>query len=156
MKLTVQNTLIVNQLIAKPHLFLILLAIFIVSSFACSRSNPVNNEVCEGYPPITESEYVLPFPVGKFYKLKQANCSVLTHTGNLKYAYDFFVEIGDDVTAARSGTVVFIKQDSLDTATKHEDANFMVIKQDDDTIGRYRHLKHKGVLVKVGDVVQRG
>lgn len=133
-------------------LFMLLLA-----CQACSPSNPVVvREICEGYPSIEESEYVLPFPVGISYKLKQSNCGSFTHSGSIKYAYDFYVEIGDDVTAARAGTVFFIKEDSLDTDNTHEQANFLVILHDDDSIGRYRHLKHNGVLVELGDVIQRG
>ncbi len=37
-----------------------------------------------------------------------------------------------------------------------EDANFITIKHNDGTYGKYVHLKQNGVEVQVGDIVQRG
>lgn len=153
-----RSKFILYKLIDKTLIINLSLCIFIATCIACTKTDPGpgEKEVCEGYPAIEESEYVLPFPVGISYKVKQQNCGWITHNGNLRYAYDFYVEIGDEVTAAQSGTVMFIKEDGLDTDTKHEDANFLVIKHEDNTIGRYRHLTHNGVLVSLGDVVARG
>jgi len=123
----------------------------------CASSTSSENECSKtSYPEANTSEYVLPFPVGKTYKLKQSNCGSFTHTGKLAFAYDFFMDEGEMVTASRGGEVVFIFNDGPDGPGDHSNANFIVIKHDDNTIGRYRHLKQDGILLQLGDVVATG
>jgi len=42
-----------------------LLILFGITVCSCSDSDSVASDVCENYPSIETSEYVLPFPVGK-------------------------------------------------------------------------------------------
>jgi glutamine cyclotransferase len=63
-------------------------------------------DVCEGFPPWESSAYVLPYPVGSAFVVNQANCSGFGHSGFWKYGYDFTMQIGTLVTAARGGRVL--------------------------------------------------
>ena len=75
------------------------------------------------YTPANESQYVLPYPIGTSYIIGQGNCGQFTHTspptisGDIRYAYDFSLPIGDKIVAARSGEVInvedFFNNDSL-------------------------------------------
>ena len=66
---------------------------------------------------------------------------------------------GTPVHAARGGKVIALKKDSrLGGNNKKylKSANFIKIKHSDQTIGFYAHLKHEGVLVKLGELVKTG
>ncbi|MDX1812686.1 MAG: M23 family metallopeptidase [Gammaproteobacteria bacterium] len=138
-----------------PHYLIVLVFSLLVG--ACSDKGSTDT-VCSdtNYPAAETSKFLLPFPVGKSYKLRQSNCGSITHTGALTYAYDFFMDVGETVTATRAGVVIFVKEDYPDGPGPNEQANFLVIKHDDNTISRYRHLKNNGVLVEVDDVVSAG
>ena len=63
---------------------------------------------------------------------------------------------GTPVHAARDGVVVGTKDDSNrgGSSKKYEwDANFVLIRHSDGTLGHYVHLQKGGVTVKVGDTV---
>ncbi|EKT88734.1 M23 family metallopeptidase [Leptospira santarosai] len=101
--------------------------------------------------------YRLPFEsssrVGQGYNGK------FTHTGIFAYALDFTLSEGSPVLAAREGLVIAIqdKYRSGGTTSYYKDkANFIQILHKDGSIAEYAHLKHKGVLVQIGQVVQTG
>ena len=66
--------------------------------------------------------------------------------------------IGLDVTAARGGLVIEVKEDTPDICdweymNLH---NYVLIEHDDGTVAFYAHLKQNGIVVEVGDRVKQG
>jgi murein DD-endopeptidase MepM/ murein hydrolase activator NlpD len=103
--------------------------------------------------------YLLPWAHGQKYRLTQANNGVYTHFGENQYAWDFDLNIGDTVHAARDGLVVEVKQDSNRGGPGNEfvsHANYILIYHNDGSFGNYVHLKQNGSLVKPGDYVLAG
>ena len=103
--------------------------------------------------------YLFPFPHGKKYRLSQGPNGAFTHYGENQYAYDFDLDMGSLVTAARDGTVVEVKVDSNrggPSTAYAQDANYILIYHEDGTFGNYVHLKQNGSLVKAGDRVKAG
>lgn len=100
------------------------------------------------------SEYVLPFPVGKTYLCSQGWGG--RHQGVFKYAVDFDMPIGTIITAARSGRVVFTRENFSDSETEFGRENLVIIMHSDSTFGRYVHLTKNGALVNIDQFVQQG
>lgn len=101
--------------------------------------------------------YQLPFPKGKSYRLTQGYNGRTTHRGI--NSLDFTMPKGDTILAAREGTFVRIKEDSnrgCPSASCMDDGNFVTILHDDGTLADYVHLQQNGVLVELGDQVQKG
>lgn len=143
-------------IVAVPIFFLFIL----IQSQTRNRSDDFPREPqinCADYPAQAKSPYILPFRVGESYR-------VVTTTGHYSagnkgvgvYAVDFSMPIGTTVTAARSGVVVAVQEDYEDDNGVDLQENYVFIKHDDDTIGRYFHLTKKGSLVAVGDSVKQG
>lgn len=103
----------------------------------------------------TQSQYILPFPVGARYKVTQTYCFPTGGHRN-QLAYDFKMPIGAEVVAARGGMVVDLRQDSPDSGMGDGEHNFVFIQHADGTVAFYAHLKQNGVLVGVGDTVETG
>jgi len=100
-----------------------------------------------------ESEYVLPFPVGERYVVRQSYC--FERGGHsIQLAYDFAMPIGSDVIAARAGEVVGLFEDAPDGETGAN--NFVFVRHDDGTVAMYAHLTQHGVDVEVGQRVAAG
>lgn len=103
--------------------------------------------------------YRLPFETRKTVKITQGYNENFSHFGQSKYAVDFDLQVGDKVFAMREGVVVQTKSDSNQKGTSKEyeqHANFITIMHPDKTYATYAHLKQNGVLVNVGDTIQRG
>jgi murein DD-endopeptidase MepM/ murein hydrolase activator NlpD len=103
--------------------------------------------------------YTLPFATGESYPVSQGFHGVYSHTGGDSFAIDFKMPEGTQVHAARDGVVVGTKDDSSigGPSKKFEwDANYILIRHDDGTLGHYVHLQKGGNQVKVGDVVKAG
>ena len=100
------------------------------------------------------SPYVLPWPVGKSYRLNNSYC-IPTGGHREQQAYDFLIPIGDTIVAARAGVVRKVKQDSPDDG-QGTDHNHVMVEHADGTVGFYAHLKQDGVLVQVGEDVAVG
>ena len=77
-----------------------------------------------------------------------------------RHAVDFAADIGTTVIAARAGTVMDIEagfeRAGLDAESDLGRANFVRMLHDDGTMALYSHLKHEGVLVRVGQRVRKG
>jgi murein DD-endopeptidase MepM/ murein hydrolase activator NlpD len=110
--------------------------------------------ICEGYPPVEGSPYVLPYPVGTAFRVMTSNCNG-GHMGTNKYGYDFRMPIGAPVTAMRGGTVVGVKEGFLDSQGGGL-SNQLVIDHGDGTFSTYFHMTHEGIVVDLGDHVSRG
>ena len=103
--------------------------------------------------------YVLPFKKKKKYNVLQSFNGKFSHKqATSKYAIDFAMPVRSPIVAARKGIVTSTE----DTFSEHggrdfmEKANYIVVLHDDGTIAQYLHLDHKGVLVDVGQKVEKG
>ena len=104
-----------------------------------------------------QSPYVLPFPVGKSYRLIQGYCYAEGgHRDQL--AYDFGMPIGDDVVAARAGIVRKVRADVSDEGSETDAGqhNHILIEHDDGTVAFYGHLKQSSIVVEAGERVAAG
>jgi hypothetical protein len=112
---------------------------------------------CQGYGPQASSPYVLPYLPGQSYVVIQGNCSTGTHLagGVNKYAYDFAMPVGTEVHAARAGTVFNIEQRNLDFNSSLA-PNFVWVRHDDLSVGRYLNLTRNGARVTIGQRVAAG
>ncbi len=103
--------------------------------------------------------YGLPYGPEVSYPVVQSYGSKLSHRGSEFYTVDFGMDNGTPVHAARDGTVVAL-EDSYTRAcwseTCAEYANFVEIRHDDGTSAMYFHLQQRGVLVHLGQRVERG
>lgn len=104
--------------------------------------------------------YMLPYPEGNSHKLIQGNNGDHTHnTPESQYAFDFKMDEGSYVTAARGGVVGFIKEHNKEGGKDKRlmnKVNLIMICHDDGTIAIYAHLKHRGALVDIGEHVFAG
>jgi hypothetical protein len=101
-----------------------------------------------------ESEYILPWPVGKSYFLNNSYC-IPTGGHRQQQAYDFLIPIGDTIVAARAGVVRQIKENSPDNG-QGSDHNHVMIEHMDGTVAFYAHLKQAGVIVNIGENIHAG
>ncbi len=103
--------------------------------------------------------YRLPYAKGTSHTVSQGFNGKHTHKGSSKYSIDFAMKEGTKVYASREGVVVKVKSDSNKGGYSKEfaqDGNFVTIAHSDGTLGTYYHLKQNGVVVHIGDKVQRG
>lgn len=113
-------------------------------------------EACGPYPAQGSSDYILPYNPGMTSVISQGNCTLGSHQGLFRYAYDFVMPVGTEVLAVRTGTVVDIEQSRPDGTLQGEDDNHLDIEHDDGSHSRYVHITQNGALVSVGDRVEQG
>jgi murein DD-endopeptidase MepM/ murein hydrolase activator NlpD len=114
---------------------------------------------CQGYGPQASSLYILPYPPGASYSVIQGNCSQgPTHIagGVFKYGYDFGMDIGTSIYASRPGIVIGVDERNTDFNGANAAANYVWVRHDDGTVGRYWHLTRNGALVNVMQRVAAG
>ena len=106
------------------------------------------------YPEPEDSPYRLPFPDGVPHLCAQGNRGVLTHRGDLEYAYDFAMPAGSPVHAARAGEVieVDVSRDGIGNFR----GNRIRIRHEDGSVAVYAHLAHGGSAVAQGERVAQG
>jgi murein DD-endopeptidase MepM/ murein hydrolase activator NlpD len=105
----------------------------------------------------TSFVYWLPYKKGNSYLFIQGANSKMSHQNEL--SFDFKMKQGTSICAAREGVVIATKADSDHGGMKAEylaDGNHIIIQHADGSVAQYWHLKKDGVLVKVGDNVQKG
>lgn len=107
------------------------------------------------YPNWKASPYVLPYPVGKTYKVDLANCSLYNHApGEIdQFAVDFLMPIGSEIVASRDGVVVEVIDHNEDYT---HSTNRVIIQHADYTYAHYTSLTKEGSLVQEGELVERG
>lgn len=108
---------------------------------------------------VHNEEFIYALPFRKEHKVSQGFNGNTSHKGTAKYAVDFAMDIGTEVYAARTGKVVEIVQnhDKHGMSTKMSAfANYVIIEHEDKSLGRYFHLQHHGVKVKLAQVVAQG
>jgi murein DD-endopeptidase MepM/ murein hydrolase activator NlpD len=101
--------------------------------------------------------YFLPYAKGSRFLLIQAYNSKFSHEKEL--SLDFKMKQGSKICAAREGVVTAIKEDSDVGGLKDEyynQGNHIIIEHSDGSVAMYWHLKKDGVLVNVGDIIQKG
>ena len=104
--------------------------------------------------------YALPFSKGRAYELIQGFKGSFSHNKDgSRYALDFRMPKGDTVCAARDGLVVWTENGHEDGGNDPElidDANRVMVIHSDGTLALYTHLLKDGILVSIGDRVNRG
>ena len=103
----------------------------------------------------SKNVYVLPVPREKIWRIVSSS---ITHIGNLCNSIDFLVPEGTEIYAAASGVVTALKDDSNTGGPDPKywyEGNYVVIKHNGESTG-YEHFKHKGIAVKVGEIVKQG
>lgn len=116
--------------------------------------DPLNTNNCGRFSDWETSDFVLPFPVGTAYEVNQANCSGFGHNGIFLFGYDFIMNIGTPVSAARPGVVIFTNENIPDG--NRAGTNLITIRHADGTVALYSHLTINGVLVEPGQSVEAG
>lgn len=103
--------------------------------------------------------YLVPWRRGQRHEVGQAVGGSFSHRGKSWFSWDFWMDVGTPVTAARGGTVIR-EIDSYSEGGLREElktkANAVHILHEDGTIARYVHLRRGGVRVRVGDRVRAG
>jgi murein DD-endopeptidase MepM/ murein hydrolase activator NlpD len=148
--------------------YTILISLFIVLN-TCSSQEPDiqvadildnSDEGCDGqtYPPNNQSQYVLPFPVGKSYITGLTNCSSSFHAaGNPdQYAFDFNMPSGSPFVASRGGRVSEVVENRQSHGPSGLAGNYVVIDHGDNTFGVYLHSPDDGIYVALNDTVEQG
>jgi murein DD-endopeptidase MepM/ murein hydrolase activator NlpD len=103
--------------------------------------------------------YTLPYMAGRSYRVSQGYNGEYSHFGSDQYAIDWRMPLGTPIHAARGGIVVGVKSDSGvgGNSSKYDwDANYILIRHSDGTLGQYVHLLKDGSKVKVGQKVEAG
>lgn len=137
---------------------IVAIALLALPFLACDGDSIVatgGDAVCQGYPPVAGSPWVLPYPVGTSYRVLTANCD-RNHVGVNKYGYDFHMSSGTPLVAMRGGTVVLVGEGFGDDENEPERSNILVIDHGDGTWSTYFHMTRNGVVAELGDRVERG
>jgi hypothetical protein len=144
---------------AGMRLLVILFAMVTLSLFAGIALAGEGDEEGEFYggkwpadvPKNTPVKFYLPFPAGKSFGQLPGGAS---HTVlQNKYAIDFSMRIGSPVRASADGIVIKIVESGPDQGGQH---NSLIIQHADGMCTCYLHLKHKGVIPKLGEFVFQG
>jgi len=136
--------------------------LFMIVITSCSVSkNPLRKQVKLLQKGIIKDDtsyvYALPYEAGKTFRVIQGYFSRFTHKE--RAALDFNMKRGTNITAAREGVVVRLKEDGTRGGLNKKyrpDGNNIVIQHPDGSRAGYWHLQHKGALVNVGDTVKKG
>lgn len=129
-------------------------AVAVGSADRDSAAVVVNVSECGPFGDWSTAPHVLPYPAGTAYVVNQANCSGFGHSDFWKHGYDFIMDIGTEVSAARSGTVGWANDGCNDGNTAC--TNLITVIHDDGTVALYSHLTNGGVFVSSGDEVTAG
>lgn len=133
--------------------------VIVLGTIGCGIFNPSDghpNCPDTDYPNWETSLYVLPYQVGETYEVLQGNCTGGSHSGDIRFGFDFTMPIGTTITAARSGIVEEVVEHHPNYNGRGMGANIVVLRHIDGTRTRYGHLDQNGVFVDVSGVVQQG
>lgn len=98
------------------------------------------------------SEYILPYRAGSSYMCTQSYCTPGgSHMEQLHY--DFDMQVGDIVIAARAGVMRRVIDYYPDDGYEF---NYVNIEHDDGTVAFYAHLMQNSVIINVGQSVRQG
>lgn len=105
----------------------------------------------------TSYVYWLPYTEGTTQRLVQGYFSSYTHKN--RPALDFKMKRGTKIHAARDGVVTRVEESNDKGGLKRsyrQFANMVVIQHNDGSRAGYWHLQKDGVLVNVGENIQKG
>ncbi len=139
-----------------------ILSVFLFFLVSCSVSkNPLRKQVKQLQKGTlvddTSYVYALPYEEGKTFRVIQGYFSRFTHKE--RAALDFNMKRGTNITAAREGVVVRVKEDGTKGGLNKKyrsHGNNIVIEHPDGSRAGYWHLQPNGALVNVGDTVKKG
>ena len=142
--------------------FKYLLVILVAFSTGCAVSkNPLRKQTKGLQKGIIKDDssfvYSLPFEKGKTFRVIQGYFSRFSHKE--RAALDFNMKRGTNISAARGGVVVRVKEDgTLGGLNKkyRSHGNNIVIQHEDGSRAGYWHLQQNGALVNVGDTIKQG
>jgi murein DD-endopeptidase MepM/ murein hydrolase activator NlpD len=140
-----------------PAIFLILvLAIALGGILAPESADPEHRHYpCKAIEQNSQdSAYMLPYSRGTKYRVNQANCSGHGHSNFWNHGYDFVMDIGTPVLAARAGQVGWAKDGCHDGDRRC--TNLVTIIHADGTVALYSHLTNGGVTVRQGQRIASG
>jgi len=131
--------------------FLIVFFVLCILILSCNQQPLDNNGNLS-----VEAKYVLPYSVGREYTCSLGFNNPYSHNGTFSYALDFAMSIGTNITAARSGHVVYILESYLDDDRTPDHENVVIVMHEDSSYARYAHLTTNGALVIMGQTVVPG
>ncbi len=110
---------------------------------------------------VQQSTYQLPIARGYRYTITQASGKRTSHARWEANATDFAAQIGTPIVAARTGTVIEVRDTSTTRCRRptrqcFDQANILVIQHDDGSVAYYVHLAPNSSRVSRGDVVRAG
>lgn len=151
------NSIIVIPPHAKKFLIATLKPIQANAANKVEYSNTFNfgNVLQESY----DADYIysLPFETGKTHLVFQGYNGKFSHQN--EFSLDLDLKLGENVLAAREGTVVDVVNTNTQSCPNISCAKYnnnILIMHSDGTFGVYAHLKYGGTVVKKGDVVEKG
>ena len=100
----------------------------------------------------------LPWPCGHA-KLCTQGHGGFSHNGSSYWAWDFDIDVGEEVWAAASGTVTYLRETGSSGCCDPScgwDANYVVIDHGDGTSAMYMHLQQWSVPLSLGQWVSTG
>jgi murein DD-endopeptidase MepM/ murein hydrolase activator NlpD len=104
--------------------------------------------------------YRVPYAVGQSFRVTQAYPSTITHKeAGSSFAVDIALPMQTPVYAARAGKVINVAHEHYRGGISPgmmDEANFVQILHDDDTVAMYAHLHWDSIRVRPGQQVQRG
>lgn len=103
----------------------------------------------------SDSPYILPFKRGVSSEIMQSYCNP-TNSHNNTFAYDFVLEMGEDIIASRGGIAIEIQARFPDGNGVSGEENFVYIQHDDGSVIRYVHLMQNSVPFSEGTRVSQG
>lgn len=106
--------------------------------------------------------FLLPLACGSTRNVTQGNNSSFSHNGGSAYAFDFGLPLNTPMMAMRAGTVAYVNESTQPGDACYDgggqscinEANYVVIRHNDDTTTLYAHIN--SASVSVGDHVTRG
>lgn len=101
-----------------------------------------------------DSPYCLPYSEGESAFVNNTYSTTGAHRG--RFAYDFAMPFGSEITAARAGKVTEVRDQYRDDEAVGGHENGVYIVHNDGTMAAYLHMSKDGVLVDVGDEVAAG
>jgi murein DD-endopeptidase MepM/ murein hydrolase activator NlpD len=110
-------------------------------------------------PVVHNGTYGFPWAKGKTFHIDNAFNGYGAHQGDWGYAVDFKMPEGTEICAARAGVVIAVVANFSaggNDPSLGDKANYLYIKHDDRSIGRYLHFKQNGALVALNDQVAAG
>ena len=133
-----------------PFLFLTLIGI------GCAKHTGSQVQTACGpvLPAAFQEEYRLPYEPGLTALVTQGYCGSYGHKGSRRFAYDFSLPMGTRVLAARAGRIIGAYDGSKDSDGGR--SNYIKIEHEDGSLAYYAHLKFNSIVIKKGDMVERG